>query len=756
MTTDVRTLKINSPLKRRGSSTAFCVASVLWLAVCHLAAAADSRLPDGTDYVSWEQPLTFSKTYYVDNNSAKADDNGSGTREQPFRTINKAAQALQPGERVVIASGTYRECVRPARGGTGPTRMISYEAAPGAKVYIKGSDILNQDGWETSTLAGGGGRGGARGGFRAGARGGAGAGVRGGFGAGGRGGTTSTLHAWRHALTGAMFPDGYNPFSLDSIPGDWGWLDTKKVDMGPYFRRRGLVFADGRPLEPVEQSRELGNTPLRSWIPVPPATSSTATNNGMPTRTRGGALMQEIGGTPAYRFWVENPGNAIHIRVPEPKLDKLRIEVTIREQAFVPAVKGLAYIRIKGITFQHGGNGYPPPQRGLVSTAGGNHWIIEGNTIEWANGVGLDIGSTAWGGIGGSAPQAGAYQIVRGNTIRYCGIEGMAGMGTQNALIEDNLIEWCGWADAERAWEAAGAKFHGARNLLFRRNVVRHIRHANGIWLDSGNANCLITRNVFADILSVSAAIHMEMNRNPNQIDNNVIWDVRNAEPGTPGQRGAAGSGIFIHATDRVTIAQNLIGRCDNAGVYPVLREDRAGAGTARELKLYNNIFTQCGKAAIVFLNQNNEADGNVFASMPAGQLGFFTGETKQWLDLAAWRESHGWDKNSSQASMRLNFDPDRLELTLSSPEPLLKVNVFNHIDNDMFGHVTGATRAPGPFADPGAQGVWKVDPRSLPTPETWEKHQPTEETKSCWTIKIELTPLNVSRSLIAYLKNNR
>ena len=47
-------------------------------------------------------------------------------------------------------------------------------------------------------------------------------------------------------------------------------------------------------------------------------------------------------------------------------------------------------------------------------------------------------------------------------------------------LVEDNLIEWCGWADAERGWEAAGAKFHFAHNLLFRRNVVRHIRHANG------------------------------------------------------------------------------------------------------------------------------------------------------------------------------------------------------------------------------------------------------------------------------------
>ena len=68
----------------------------------------------------------------MDNGDAKADDKGPGTKARPFRTINKAAQVLQPGERVVIASGTYRECARPARGGTSPSQMISYESAPGA------------------------------------------------------------------------------------------------------------------------------------------------------------------------------------------------------------------------------------------------------------------------------------------------------------------------------------------------------------------------------------------------------------------------------------------------------------------------------------------------------------------------------------------------------------------------------------------------------------------------------------------------
>src|SRR5947208_1506813 len=83
--------------------------------------------PDGTAFPTCEQPLQFSQTYYV-GTAAAANDNGPGTPQQPFRTIGKAADVLQPGARVVHAGGIYREVVRPARGGSGPDRMISYEA----------------------------------------------------------------------------------------------------------------------------------------------------------------------------------------------------------------------------------------------------------------------------------------------------------------------------------------------------------------------------------------------------------------------------------------------------------------------------------------------------------------------------------------------------------------------------------------------------------------------------------------------------
>jgi hypothetical protein len=72
----------------------FCTLAIL--AAAGVALASDSKLPDGADFPMWEKPLHFSRTYYVDGQAKNADDNGPGSKERPFRTINKAAQVLAP------------------------------------------------------------------------------------------------------------------------------------------------------------------------------------------------------------------------------------------------------------------------------------------------------------------------------------------------------------------------------------------------------------------------------------------------------------------------------------------------------------------------------------------------------------------------------------------------------------------------------------------------------------------------------------
>jgi hypothetical protein len=63
-------------------------------------------LPDGKEFKTWESPNKpkYSRTYYVDGQAAQASDENSGTRSKPFKTINHAAQILQPGERVTCGS----------------------------------------------------------------------------------------------------------------------------------------------------------------------------------------------------------------------------------------------------------------------------------------------------------------------------------------------------------------------------------------------------------------------------------------------------------------------------------------------------------------------------------------------------------------------------------------------------------------------------------------------------------------------------
>ena len=117
-------------------AAALCLAGFVGGSLCWGDGGTGVLLPDGREFVSWERPLQFTRTYYVDNRNPRAADSNPGTVELPFLTINQAAQVLQPGERVVIMSGVYRERIDPARGGSGPDKMISYEAAPGANVVV--------------------------------------------------------------------------------------------------------------------------------------------------------------------------------------------------------------------------------------------------------------------------------------------------------------------------------------------------------------------------------------------------------------------------------------------------------------------------------------------------------------------------------------------------------------------------------------------------------------------------------------------
>ncbi len=87
------------------------------------------------------------QTYWVDQQSSLADDQNPGTRDRPWRTINRASTLLRPGDAVIIRAGIYHESITPRTGGSGPDRRITYAAYPGEEVIVSGADITQPESW---------------------------------------------------------------------------------------------------------------------------------------------------------------------------------------------------------------------------------------------------------------------------------------------------------------------------------------------------------------------------------------------------------------------------------------------------------------------------------------------------------------------------------------------------------------------------------------------------------------------------------
>ena len=98
------------------------------------------RLFIGTVTLFWlaATPDALAGTYYV---SPQGADSAPGTLDRPFRTLQKAAGVLQPGDTCCVRAGTYRESVALTRSGT-EGKPIRFAAYPGEIVLLRGTDPL--------------------------------------------------------------------------------------------------------------------------------------------------------------------------------------------------------------------------------------------------------------------------------------------------------------------------------------------------------------------------------------------------------------------------------------------------------------------------------------------------------------------------------------------------------------------------------------------------------------------------------------
>ena len=575
-------------------------------------------LPDGRPFEFWEKETVWTREIHVSASDPAASDDNDGSAAWPFRTIGRAAAEAEPGTRVRIHAGLYRECVKPAKGGTDPEHMISYEAFGDGDVVVSASeevkDFIPSEGWMLNR----------------------------GWGAP----QPEDIRVWEYDLDPDLFR-GYNPFCAVNILHDRLFIEYDKTDMTTYLNRRGCVFCDGKPLKQV---------PLY---------------NGMSAEDN--------------TYWVEANGQKVHFRLENDEDPKdHRIEVTVREQCFAPVVPFLNYIRVKGLVCEHAATGAPVPQRGAISAYRGHHWVIEDCTVYWTNGCAIDVGNECWHHTHRKDEVIG-YSVIRNCTIQDAGVCGIAGMFAEKMLIEGNVIEGTGWQKMELSWEAGAVKLHNSVDALFRNNVFRNTFRADHLWLDCGNVNNRITGNLFINGIEQREAIFIECTRDGiNLIDNNVIWNVEGrfdpakvpVEPGSSGwykireHDVVNGYGVYGEGTDRLRIVHNLIGRCRHSGYYlkpvPFRMHGMERGGTSRDARIINNIFYDCGEAAVVFPTKDNEAQGNLYVRMQGGYLRVMYPEPEICLNLPAWKEFCGFDREGQNAWFDIDVDEDTGEFTFS------------------------------------------------------------------------------------------
>lgn len=625
-------------------------------------------LPNGQMFDFWEVPQEYDRELHVNNNHPDASDENDGTVDRPLKTINAAAQIAEPGTRVLIHRGTYRETVHPARGGVSPSKMISYEAFEGEEVIIKASvevkDSKPSTGWRLVR------------GYREDPS------------------KTKGIKVWEIELNPEDFK-GYNPFCAVNILHDRLFIEYDKTDMTPYLNRRGMVFVDGKPMKQVPLYYMLSESDNTYWVEA----------NGQKVHIR---LPND-----------DDPQNHT-------------IELTNREQCFAPKVPFLSYIKVKGLTLAHAATGAPVPQRGSLSCYRGHHWIIEDCTIDWANGTGIDCGNECWHHPIIEGQIIGHSIIRRNiiKDVGVCGIAGMfvknmliednliTGTGWQrmelsweaggiklhnsvNSLIRRNVIKECYGCDA--LWLDVGNENNRITSNLF----IDGINSREHIFIEC-------TRDA------------------ENLIDNNIIWNVEGRynkndikdEPGSSGWYKTTeddirnGYGIYLEGTDRLRMVNNLIGKCEKAGFFAKVVAFRLmikRGGTSRENKFYNNLFYQCQEAAIILPNEHNEADGNAYSKMPPGYLRVMYPEPEMCLDLQTWREFCGFDEAGCECDIEIDINSDNLTMELTINKDLPEVKPDEKVYTDYFGMRVEGNRVAGPLnVMKSGKYHFNIDPRKL------------------------------------------
>jgi len=430
----------------------------------------------------------LAKEYHV---SKKGSDANEGSASMPFLSISEAAEHAMPGDTITVYGGTYREWIRPLRGGESDDLRIVYRAAPGQKVEIKGSEIVK--GWNPE----------------------------------GKG-------VWKIVLPNAFFGD-YNPYQ-DSIFGDW-FYDQGRI------HHTGEVFLNGKSLYEKESIDQVFSPVANHELMDPEGSTYTwycESDDGYTTiwanfhEYNPNLECTEISVRKTC-FYPEKPGinyltiSGFHFsqaatQWAAPTAEQVGMVATHWNKGWIIENNVIHDSKCSGITLgKERGTGHNvwSADKGSVNNDGNIHYIE----------VVFKVLRNGW-----NKEQIGSH-LVRNNTIYNCEQTGMCGsMGAAFSTIENNHIYHIWTKRQFRGAEIGGIKFHAPVDAIIRNNRIHDA--GRGLWLDWMTQGTRVSGNIFYS--NDLEDLFLEVNHGPYLVDNNIFLSEY-------ALRIQSGGGAFVH-----------------------------------------------------------------------------------------------------------------------------------------------------------------------------------------------------------------
>lgn len=591
------------------------------------------------------------RTLVVAQENPFASDKNPGTAKKPFRTISKAAALAEPGDRVLVHKGIYREWVAPARGGK-EGKPVTYLAGPGEEVVVRGSEIYDGE-WSPVD---------------------------------GREGVFYTK------IPENFFRAGFNPFKI----------------IFPEYRgggRQGQIFIDG---EEIMEARE-------QVLSESEATENVVEKSRMESMFEQEGSWSTVDGEKIYLHLpkgVKSPEQVTveisvqrHLFAPDRRAQNY---INLKGFTFEHCANDVSFPQVGAVSCRSGQHWIIEDNRvRKVKTIGvdfgaedENPWLLPDILPEDRFLVSghHDMFKLSERRIPGR-------HLILNNTISDCGQCGLAGLFSDGTIVKGNVVERCG--RVVPGFETGGIKIHGLMGGTVEGNLVRD-NESWGIWLDCGYIGSRVTRNVVVN--NKISGIFFECCNGPGWIDNNVIaynrgdgiyaHDASGIHVANNLIFGNTNFGVYMCvATDRLVPPYHYA-----TGLY----EDEISSCSWE--RIFNNMVVQNKEGAISLPHpseraQDNLSDYNLFARAEKGPrfvVHFRNGEKKNTEqavdearkafqqsgdaglsgeDLVMWKKGKGLAMNLSQWQKATGNDQKSLvgeasaSLDLSTFELVVKLD---------------------------------------------------------------------------------